>query len=586
MAEPTPSQVQPWYLRNINQALALDSATGNVYLRTGFTGNIVIDGNVNIPGKVTVVTTEDDPLITHTHIFTPNDQEVSNTNPFAVQVISGNITVDAVTGNIAGVTANVTVVDGGGSLTVDGNVGITGNVNIGTMPNVNANITNSNIEVTQGTDHWIVSGNITVDDGGESITVDGNVGITGTVNASITGGEVTTNFNPTNLDAFGRLRVSEPYTLFDTNARYYDHGQFSNVNVGTANVVYVANQSSFQLNVGSANGDSVIRETKKVFPYQPGKSQLTLNTFCMATPKTNLRQRVGLFGANDGVFFENDGTYNYFVIRSGSTGVEERVRQDSWNGDRLNGAGGANNPSSITLYPDRTQIMFADVEWLGVGTVRVGFVVNGVYIICHRFNHANQTGNTKVYMTTATLPIRYEITNTGATSGDSMMTQICSTVISEGGYNNFGTTQTAGTGTTTVRLSTAGTLYPIVSIRLNSNRLDSIVFPRQIDVLSPSVNYYRWTLLQNATLTGATWATTSPTGTVDIDKAATAVSGGIEIQSGYASSRELTQLSATDFFQFQLGRTLANVSDTVTLALSATANNADVLAELGWQELT
>jgi hypothetical protein len=100
------------------------------------------------------------------------------------------------------------------------------------------------------------------------------------------------------------------------------------------------------------------------------------------------------------------------------------------------------------------------------------------------------------------------------------------------------------------------------------------------------VNYYRWVLLQNPTLTGATFATTSPTGTVDIDTAATAISGGIEIQSGYAASRELAQLSAVDYFQFQLGRTVTGVSDIVTLAIAATANNADVLAELGWQELT
>jgi hypothetical protein len=112
------------------------------------------------------------------------------------------------------------------------------------------------------------------------------------------------------------------------------------------------------------------------------------------------------------------------------------------------------------------------------------------------------------------------------------------------------------------------------------------VFPRQIDVLSPSVNYYRWVLLLNPTLTGATFAGTSPTGTVQYDLAATAISGGTEIQSGYAASRELTQLSSVDFFQFQLGRTLAGVSDVVTLAIAATANNADVLAELGWQELT
>lgn len=529
MAYPEPTEVAPWYLRNITQALELNAATGQVFVRTNavLVGNVSVDnvaigslGNVNISGNTLPVNVVGNVAVTQ---GTSPWVITGNTN---VAVTSGNV---GITGNIAGITGNLNVNP------ITGNVGITGTANV-------------------------------------TLATDANVVISG--------------FSGATADAFGRLRVSEPYTLFDSSARYYDHGQFSNVNVGTANVVYVQNQSSFQLNVGSASGDSVIRESMKVFPYQPGKSQLTLNTFCMAESKTNLRQRVGLFGANDGVFFENDGTYNYMVIRSGSTGVEERVRQDAWNGDRLTGAGGANNPSGITLYPQRTQIFYSDVEWLGVGSVRVGFIINGAYILCHTFNHANQTGNTKVYMTTATLPIRYEITNTGATTGASMMTQICSTVISEGGYNDFGTTQTAGSGTTPKRLSNAGTYYPMVSIRLNSNRLDSIVFPRQIDVLSPSVNYYRWTLLQNATLTGATWATTSPTGTVDIDLAATAVSGGIEIQTGYASSRELAQLSAVDFFQFQLGRTLAGVSDTVTLAMAATANNADVLAELGWQELT
>ena len=614
MAVPEPTEVAPWYLRNINQALALDEDTGNVYIRTGFTGNIVIEGNVNIPGSVdahiTQIGTSGNLAVSWMPVSIDGNSNVTISGGNVNAVVTGTVAVSSITGNIAGITGNVTVVDGGGSLTIDGTVGVTGNVNIGTMPNVNASVS-GNVGVTS-------LGNVVLS--GNTLPVSGNVGVTGNVNigtmpnvnANITGGNVIvqqgtspwvvagnltatidnntsviiSGFSGATSDAFGRLRVSNPYTLFDTNARYYDHQQFSNSILGTANVVYVENQSSFQLNVGSSVNDSVIRESKKVFPYQPGKSQLTLLTFSMNTPKTNLRQRAGLFGANDGVFFENDGTYNYMVIRSASTGVEERVRQDAWNGDRLNGAGGANNPSGITLYPDRTQIYYADVEWLGVGNVRVGFIINGQYILCHTFQHANQTGNTKVYMTTATLPIRYEITNTGATGSSSMMTQICSTVISEGGYNSFGTTQSAGTGTTAVRLSTAGTYYPIVSIRLAPTRLDSIVLPRQVSVLSPSVNYYRWILVLNPTLTGATWAGTSPTGTVQYDTAATAISGGTEIQSGYASSRELVELSAVDFFQFQLGRTLAGVSDVITLALAATANNADVLSQLGWQELT
>lgn len=49
---PDPANVKPWYLRNITEALALDEATGNVYIRTGITGDVIISGNVNIPADI------------------------------------------------------------------------------------------------------------------------------------------------------------------------------------------------------------------------------------------------------------------------------------------------------------------------------------------------------------------------------------------------------------------------------------------------------------------------------------------------------------------------------------------------------
>ena len=556
MAYPEPTEVSPWYLRNITQALELDAVTGQVHVRSSIVG-----GNVTIAGNV---------IVSNVTVDAIGNIDVSgNTMPVSGNVVvSGNVNSN-VSGNVGITSGNVNANVSGNVVITSGNVNanVSGNVNANVSGNVNANITGGNVTVAQGTDPWVVSGNVIA-----TLPSNSNVIISG--------------FSGATSDAFGRLRVSEPFTLFDTQSRYYDHGQFDSSTAGTANVVYVANQSSFQLNVGSASGDSVIRETKRVFPYQPGKSQLTLNTFCMNTPKTNLRQRVGLFGADNGVFFENDGTYNYMVIRSQSYGTEERIRQDAWNGDQLTGVGGASNPSGMTLYPNRTQIFYADVEWLGVGSVRVGFVINGAYVLCHTFNHANQSGNTKVYMTTATLPIRYEITNTGGTTGASMMTQICSTVISEGGYTNYGVTEAAGTGISEKRLSLANTFYPVVSIRLAPGRLDSIVLPTQADFLSTSVNYYQYKLLLNATLTGATWTGTSQTGTVQYDTGATAVTGGTQVQSGFVSARDQVELSALSFFQFQLGRTIAGTSDVLTLVLATTSPNADILAQLGWQELT
>jgi hypothetical protein len=618
---PDPEHVKPWYLRNITEALALDEASGNVYVRTGFVGNIIISGNVNIPGNVQVYSTPEDPVHTHiTEVGTTGILDVPYL-PIGGNVIvsSGNINANVtqgtdpwrITGNVnANVSGSVVVTSGNVNANVSGNVVVTsGNINAnvtqGTSPWVitgNANIINTpnvwvtntpditgNVRITSGNVNANVSGSVVVSSGNINANVSGNVGIIGNVNVTqgtdswhIDGNVLATiSGTPTftlgtgTTDAFGRLRVSEPYTLFDTKSRYYDHNDFSSSTSTGANVVYDANSSTYQLNVTAANGSSVIRETKRVFPYQPGKSLLVLTTFCMNTPKTNLRQRVGYFTTNNGIYFENDGTYNYLVIRSYSSGalVEDRIRQDAWD-----------NPF-LALQVNRTQIFWTDIEWLGVGSVRCGFVINGAYVLCHTFHHANITGNTTTYMTTAILPVRYEITNTAGTTGVSMMRQICSTVISEGGYNAFTYSETAGRGTSVLRLSSAGTYYPVVSIRLASTRLDAIVLPRQVDVLSPTVNYYRWKLVLNPTLTNANWAGTSTSGTVEYDTAATAMSGGIELQAGYVSSRELSELGA-DAFAFQLGRTLAGVSDIVTLAMAATSNNADVLAQIGWQEIT
>lgn len=499
MATPDPTEVAPWYLRNINQALALDETSGNVYVRTGFTGNIVIEGNVVIPGNV--------------------DCHISEIGT------SGNLTVPYMP--IAG---NITIDPG------------------------------QTVEVTQGTDPWVVSGNVTA-----TLTGNSQVQITGY-----------------NLDAFARLRVSNPYTFFDsalTGERRYDWSS-STATSGTVTFDYNANVRN--LNVTAASGSEVIRESLWCFPYQAGKSLLIMSSFCMSPSKTGLRQRVGYFGANNGVYFEQANATKNMVIRSSSSGslVEERIAQIDWNTDKLNGTG----PSGLTLDTSATQIFWCDIEWLGVGTVRTGFVINGQFITCHTFNHANDPAFTTTYMGSATLPCRYEITNTGATSGASTMKQICTTIISEGGYNMPALTNTAGTDINVVRLTTAGTYYPIVSIRLNSSYLNSIVKVNQVDLLSPTVNYYRWVLLRNATLTGATWAGTGSTNRVDVDTAATAVSGGTPVQSGYASSREVAQLNAENIYA-QLGRTLAGVSDTYTLAITATSNNADLLAQLGWQEI-
>ena len=508
MAYPEPSNVAPWYLRNINQALALDEVSGNVYIRT--------DANVSI----------------------------------------GN--------------ANVTV--GNVGINSFGNVDISGN----SLP-ITGNITidpGQTIEVTQGTDPWVVSGNINANITGGNVAVTGNVGVTGTANVALGG---------TNLDAFGRLRVSNPVTLFDSQNRYIDGEQFSSITATGGNVVYVANESSFNLNVSAASGSSVIRQSKTVQAYQPGKSLLTMNTFAMATLKANLRQRVGYFTADNGIYFEANGTSLFLVIRSSTTGVvvEERIAQASWNGDTLNGAGS----SGITLDPTLTQIFWSDIEWLGVGNVRAGFVINGQFIVCHTFQHANQPGNTTVYMTTATLNPRYEITNTGATSGVSTMKQICSTVISEGGFTPSTKIGYVTNNTSATRVGSSNTVTSLCSIRLNPSYPDAVVIPAQIDLLLLDVRYGQFQLIENATIANASFSNVS--GSVVQSAIHTdTITDGTVVYAGLNSSRDEVEIGEDIKKRLQLWRYANGTPSTLTLAVAYTATNADLLYKFGWEELT
>ena len=514
MAYPEPTEVAPWYLRNINQALELDETTGNVFVRTGLAsgGNIIITGNVTIPGEI------------DTHI-TAIGSLGNITTPY--MPIGGNVIVSS--GNITAV--------------VSGTVAVSG-----------------------------ISSNVTVVDGGGSITVDGSV------NATITGGNVTTTITGTNLDAFGRLRVSNPVTLFDSQNRYIDGEQFSSTTATGGNVVYVANESSFNLNVSAASGSSVIRQSKTVQGYQPGKSLLIMNTFAMATLKANCRQRVGYFTADNGIYFEAVGTQLNLVIRSSVTGsvVEERIPQASWNGNTL--------LSGTVLDPTLTQIFWCDVEWLGVGNVRTGFVINGEFIVCHTFQHANQPGNTTVYMTTATLNPRYEITNTGATSGASTMKQICSTVISEGGYTPSTKIGYVSNNTVPTRVSSANTVTALCSIRLNPAYPDAVVVPAQLDLLLIDVRYGQFQLIENATFT--TSFSNVAGSVVQTAIHSNVITDGTVVYSGLTSSRDEVEIGDDVKKRIQLWRTAAGTPSTLTLAVAYTAANADLLWKMGWEELS
>ena len=394
-----------------------------------------------------------------------------------------------------------------------------------------------------------------------------------------TGGGNIVQFGGGTTDAFGRLRVSEPYTLFDSQNRFQIDPQFDTSTSGSATATHLSNESSVAMAVTTTSGDEVIRQAKRVFPYQPGKSLLALMTFVMAPTQTNLRQRVGYFGANDGLYLEQNDTDVRFVLRkstSGSVDDTEYVTQANWNVDKFDGTG----PSGITLDFTKSQILFFDIEWLGVGDVRCGFYSHGKPVIAHIFH--NENAKDKVYMKTAILPVRYEITATGALSSGATLRQICSTVASEGGYQQDvvelaaqRTTELTGIDLTT---------KPLISLRLNSGSLDAVVLPQILKVLPTTGQDYIITLVRNSTLTGASWNTSTFTN-VDYDVSATAMTGGDIVQLDYITNT-VQAGSGVDAptgykWSLQLGRTIGGTSDIVTIGIRTAVSGTPAGSALG-----
>jgi hypothetical protein len=391
------------------------------------------------------------------------------------------------------------------------------------------------------------------------------------------------------FDIFGRQRVSSPLTLFDSSHRFKDNGLWTTATTGTASATFNANQGLVDLVVDNSINSEVVRETTKVFSYQPGKSLLVLNTFVMQAKKTGLRQRVGYYNDYNGIYFEvNNSTVN-FVERSYVSGglAETRVAQSSWNGDKLDGTG----PSGLTLDTSKAQIFWMDIEWLGVGSVRTGFIINGQIIVCHIFNHANLISST--YITTASLPLRYEIKNTAATSGSSTLKQICSTVISEGGYELRGTQQAIGTPINAPSsLAVAGTYYPIISLRLKSTALDGVVILTALSMMGigNGINY-SWQVIASGTTTGGSWISAGTNSAVEYNISGTSFTGGRILASGFLNSSNQGSPSIDilkeALFKFQLERNgLTSTPYELTLAVTAGSNNQNIFASMDWEEIS
>ena len=260
-----------------------------------------------------------------------------------------------------------------------------------------------------------------------------------------------------NLDAFGGLRTSVPRILGDYRFMY-EEGTVSIMEFytdGSGTITSDFGNTQYLGAVTTASGDRAILQSKQYHPYISGTSNKCLMTFKMTTAKANLTQKVGLFDDDNGIFFRMNGLTPEMVIRK--KGVDnEVIAKTAWNLDRLDGSMNEYNKSGVTADFTKCQIFICDFQWLGVGRVRVGFVIDGEVIYVHEFLHANST--TEPYMMQPSLPVRWEIKNNGVTDSSSTMQFICAAVYAEGSDREQGFSRSVSTdgNVTTINNSTDG----------------------------------------------------------------------------------------------------------------------------------
>lgn len=365
-------------------------------------------------------------------------------------------------------------------------------------------------------------------------------------------------------DAFGRLRTSRPFTLFDAT-----HVGRLNTDAFDYSGSFLYDVSSSTVRLDSSNGDTAIAQSKQIIPYQPGKSLLCMLTFAMSDSNTSI-ERVGYFSADHGVFLEkNYGTYK-FVIRDGSAN-DTSVSQTSWSERQL-------NSGSTVLDLTKAQIYWNDIEWLGVGNVRNGFIIDGKFIECHKFEHANSTSST--YMQSAMLPIRYEITEYGTETKS--LTQICSTVESEGGYELRSIPRSIKNGATTA----VTTEQSILAVRLGPDYvMDKVVIMSYANIIamssaSRSVSYR---VVHNPNVpSGTTWRDVS--NSVMQFTEATDISRGTDVRSGFIEARSNVELDSSDL-NLQVGRNIDGTSEVVAILVEKVTGSPNVATALGWYEI-
>ena len=390
------------------------------------------------------------------------------------------------------------------------------------------------------------------------------------------------------VDAFGRLRVSNPQTIFDSkllaandSPLLWDEALESGANI-TATTPTAAKP---YIDLVSTGGAGVFtRQTKQRFNYQPGKSQQCVFTgvLNLTGGGTGVTTRIGLFDDNNGAFFECKDGIIRAVIRSNETGtpVDTPKPQSEWNVDRMNGSGGddPNNENPVAVDWTKAQVFVIDFQWLSVGRVRFGVHLADQLVIGHEAFHANN--QTTPWCSTPNLPIRYQIENTSAAPASSMRC-ICSAIVSEGGQNPIGIPYSFSSAAV-VNANSTGTKYALVGVRLAAAHLGCEVDPLSIAIVASSANdLFEWQLIFNPTVGGTfTYAANLTNSCTEQARGGAGnpsletVTGGHIIAGGYGATQQQVSIDLQSLLK--LGADIDGTRSTFALVVIPITANIDV----------
>lgn len=356
---------------------------------------------------------------------------------------------------------------------------------------------------------------------------------------------------------------------------------------GTGSVTYVPDFGMVEFEVGGDLGDEVIRQTKRVQRYIPGRSAEVAMSVIFGAPTTGIRKRIGLFDNTDGAYFEDggDGTYYVATRRKTPTGFEDtRVAREDWNYDKMDGTG----PSGIVADPTAIQHIVIEYEWYGAGQVEFKYIIDNNSFPVHRFDHSNKQAYP--WASTASLPVRVEMTNVAGTPGTHTFYQGSHSFATEGRTELLGRQNSISTAITGKTLSSANTFYPMIAVRLKSTALNSVVLPDSFSAATLDNTSVFVRVLEGATVIGGTWVSYSDDSPIEYNITATSITNGIPIETIYVSAtgqgsvfrfneRAITQIDR------KTTTTLGDTSDTFVIAMASVNANKSGFASLGWIEV-